>query len=84
LLIQGFCAGPRTSIAIRKMHLVLAKLRPAAGYAESLALRADGLVTDVPLKGLECKIERDKMFIICQPPRGENDDYDNENSWISG
>jgi len=41
--------------AIRKTHLVLAHLRPAAGYAESLALRADGLVTEIPLKGLEGK-----------------------------
>jgi len=29
-----------------------------------------------------CK--RDRMFIIWQPPKGENDDYDSENSWISG
>ena len=29
-------------------------------------------------------IERDRMFIIWQPPKGENDDYNNENFWISG
>ena len=28
--------------------------------------------------------KRDRMFIIWQPPKGENDDYDNKNSWISG
>jgi len=32
-------------------------------------------------KEREC---RDRMFIIWQPPIGENDDYDNENFWISG
>ena len=26
----------------------------------------------------------DRMFIKWQPPKGENDDYDNENFWISG
>ena len=30
----------------------------------------------------ERKREREK-FIIRQPPIGENDDYDSENSWIS-
>jgi len=28
--------------------------------------------------------ERERMFIISRPPRAENDDYNNENSWISG
>ena len=29
-------------------------------------------------------IERDRMFIILHPPKGENDDHDDENFWISG
>ena len=32
----------------------------------------------------EEELKRDRMFIKWQPPKGENDDYDNENFWISG
>ena len=28
--------------------------------------------------------ERERMFIKRQPLKGENDDYDNKNFWISG
>jgi len=43
---------------------------------DNLTVETDGHISSSGCKG------RDRMFIIWQPPKGENDDYDNENFWI--
>ena len=59
-LIQGVCDGPQVGIACNKKDAPSGARTTAtrhggsqfaAGYAESLALRADSLVTEIPLKG---------------------------------
>ena len=72
--------GTLTEVPFR--HLVeepLATLRRV--YADQ------GLVSDAPSSAQEESVRHHEgeieMFIIRQPPKGEKDDYDSENSWIS-